>query len=162
MELIITAEMPTLMGVFVVFYYIFLISGGNIMKFSATSSIGSTILQNRDFNTTDSDFVPQVRRFLNEVGIAVEVHFMLKNIKQTNQNNWNKFSMTEDIVLTFFFGNIYNPRKLTGDCKAKHSYTIQAADPGIYESQLTEISYRIPDLLLPDFMDFFDFIDWKM
>lgn len=151
--------MLILMGFFAVFYYIFLILGGNIMKFSATSSIGSTILQQRDFNTTDSDFVMQVNSFLNEVGIAVEEHFMLKNMKQTNQNSWNKFSLTEEIILRISFGNIYGPQKLTGDCEAKHSYTIQAADPGIYESQLTEISYRIPDLLLPDFMNFFDFID---
>lgn len=130
------------------------------MKFSATSSIGNTILKQCDFNTTDSDFVKQVHRFLNEVGIAVEEHFMLKNIKQTDQNSWNRLTLSEEIILRISFGDIYDPRKLTGDCQAKCNYSIQAADPGIYKKELVEISYRIPNLLLPNFMEFFDFIDW--
>lgn len=125
------------------------------MKFLAQHNVDDTHPQESLFDTTDNTFNRDFRIFCNRTGRTVKdvLTFKIAQEATKTQKNFNEITVSVEICLRVYFGDIYDQNNFFGHCEVKIICKLEPTDPGLYEKKFSELDRIVANLIIAKYQN---------
>lgn len=125
------------------------------MRFLAQHDVDGEHYQEQLFDTTSVTFIHDFGTFCNRTGRTAKDVLTFKIAQETakTRKKFNEVTVSAEIHLCVFFGNLYDVENFFGHCNAKVVYKMEPADPGLYMKEFANLDITIANLIIAKYQN---------
>lgn len=129
------------------------------MKFLAQHNIGGSYSHEREFDTSSPNFIHDLGEFCSKSGAVAKDFLAFELIKKAAQTgkNFNEITVSVEVYLCIFFGDLYATENFSGACNTKITFRLEPAYPGLYVSRFAALNNEVANLAIAKYQEFFGF-----
>lgn len=129
------------------------------MKFIVECKVEGNLLDEEEFDSTDSNFSCDIGRFCNRAGHAVKDYLtfaIAQKVRETGKS-YNEVLASAEIHLQVCFGDLRDRDNFAGCCDVKFTYELKPEAPGIYQENFIRAGREISNIALSKFQSMFGY-----